>query len=381
MELTVCHISFSSFPGQGSLAIYEFAHQLALVDNDVIVVATSKKNEPSYERKNDNLAVYKTHTKKIKKASLYPLIFTIKAILLLSKITNLYEVDIVHIHNFPGACMIPLFLRRKAKKWIYFTTSGPIKKGIYSYLGFKEQIFESFFFDHIILRDESHVKQFNYRNKEDISIVPIGANFDMFKSGKNEKLRQKMDMSQDSIVFVYTGSVHPARNVKNLIYAFQKINKIYKNTKLLIVGDGDDLVNLKNLAESLNMENDVIFTGYVDYESMPAYLNAADIAISYVPITPQYDLQPPLKTVEYLASGLPTIATDTLGNRGFIKDGYNGLLVDDDIVSLADAMTKLIENEELREKFKKNSRNSVFEYDWKNIVENKLIPVYEKVLE
>jgi glycosyltransferase involved in cell wall biosynthesis len=109
-------------------------------------------------------------------------------------------------------------------------------------------------------------------------------------------------------------------------------------------------------------------------------LNAADIGISYVPKTPQYDPQPPLKTVEFLACGLPTIATDTVGNRVFIRNEYNGLLIDDTVESLSNAIVKLVTDTSLRTKFASVSRQSVRKYDWQNIVEKKLIPIYRWII-
>ena len=113
---------------------------------------------------------------------------------------------------------------------------------------------------------------------------------------------------------------------------------------------------------------------------VPEYLGIADIGISYIPINEFFDRQPALKTLEYLAGGLPVIATNTAGNRLFIKHGYNGLLTGDDEDGLAQAIESLAADRKLREELACNSRGSVKDFDWTQIVKGQLLPVYETVL-
>ena len=373
--MRICHIQFAYYPDQGNIDIYEYTKALSDLGNEVHVIVAGRKGE-KLEEKINGVKVHRIFFSSLKKRNFKSLLFFFKALKKLKKYN--INFDIVHVYMSLGSCIVPIF-RNKKTKYILDIRSGGITSKIYSLLAKIIINIESIFFDDIIVLDKKLADKL-FKNKKKVNIVPLGANFEKFKLGKNEKLRNKLDISKNHVVFIYTGSIYHTRDLRNIIYAFQKVNKIYNKTKLLFIGYGDDLKNLKNLTKSLNIEKNVIFTGYINYEKIPEYLNAADIAISYVPITPEYESQPPLKTVEYLASGLPTIATNTLGNKKFIKNGYNGILTNDDVNSLSDSMTKLIENEELREKFKKNSRDSVQEYDWKKIVENRLIPVYEKVL-
>ena len=109
-------------------------------------------------------------------------------------------------------------------------------------------------------------------------------------------------------------------------------------------------------------------------------MGACDVGISYVPMVPEYNIQPALKTLEYLSCSLPVLATKTLGNRKHLQDNENGLLSNDDPVSFSRVINEISLNKTLREKLKENARPSILEYDWKQIIQNYLLPAYETIL-
>ncbi|MBU7018530.1 MAG: glycosyltransferase family 4 protein [Theionarchaea archaeon] len=369
--MRVCHIGFSQFPGIGTIAMYEYSRNLARLGIDVHVIAVGKKRE---DREIDgvHVSLYESHS--LKKRSIYPLLFTRMLLSHLRAFSD-SEYDIIHVYHFPGSFFLPFFLKSKGRKWVFFTTSGPIRGGITSYMGWRLQSFESRFFDHIILRDESHVSQFRYRGNE-ISIVPIGVDLSLFYPGESE-IREMYGIDPDEFLFLYVGNLHPARRVETLIEALKMVN-MQKKAKLMVVGNGGTR-RLKQYAEAAGSDH-VIFTGRVPYDDVPSYMRCCSVFISYVPRTPEFDIQPPLKTVEALASGLPVIATDTLGNRRFITHMENGFLSGDDAVSLKNAMMELMENDALTEKLAKNAEKSVADLDWGAIVKKKLLPTYEQLL-
>lgn len=375
--MNICHIQYAYYPGQGNIALYEYTQALSRLGNNTDVIVAGRKEEKSKDNIND-VNVYRVSFPLVSMKNLGSLFFFIKAVKELKRAEKIQNFDIVHVYMGPGSFLVPLFGNKK-KKYVLDVRSGGIKGRFSSYLAKIIINIESKFFDSIIVLDEGVAKKI-FGNK-DIHIVCLGANLETFKPGRNENLRKKLGIAKDDIAFIYTGSVHPARNLKNIIYAFKEVTTNHENTKLLLVGEGKDLNNLKNTAEMLNVKDKIIFTGYIDYKKVPDMINAADIAISYVPVTPEYEFQPLLKTVEYIFCEIPTIATNTAGNRKFINHRYNGILVDDGCNSLADAMIMLIEDVPLRETLKKNCRDSVAAYDWKTIVENDLIPVYEKLTE
>lgn len=374
--MKVCHIGFSRYPGIGSIAMYEYSRNLSSLGVDVSVVAAGETTE---EKIIDGVRVFFIRSFSVTNLSIYPLLFVIKCIWYLRKIPD-NEFDIIHMYHFPFSSLLPVFFRSKAKKWVFFTTSGPVKGSLISFLGWKLQTLESRVFDHIILRDATHIPQFSYRKDNSITIVPIGANFHLF-SPQSSSIREDYGIDGEEFLFMYVGSLSPVRRIETLIDAVNILTD-EKNVRLMIVGNGwtEELKDYYHTAKEEDGKDTIIFTGAIPYDHVPRYLAAANCFVSYVPITPEFTIQPPLKTVEALACGLPVIATNTLGNRRFICDRENGLLAEDDVSSISSAMLSIMHDSELRERLKRHARTSVQEYNWKRIVKETLLPTYERIL-
>jgi glycosyltransferase involved in cell wall biosynthesis len=273
---------------------------------------------------------------------------------------------------------------RKRSKWVMEVRTSLVKGGI------REKIDNFVFnsavgaYDGLVFIDDMLKDRMLARKRETRAIsVPVGTNLENFKpNGDNREAKKKLGYQDRDFVFIYAGVLHPTRNLEVILSALAELGGGVrgKTPRLLFVGDGDDRKNLTEKSERMGLAENVRFQGRVPYSELPALINAADAALSFVPITDIYDVQPPKKTVDYLASGLPVIATDTVGNRRFITNGDNGILVRDNPRELASAMKKIIEDDDLRESLANKARRSVSEYDYKAITENLLLPFYSAIL-
>ncbi len=223
----------------------------------------------------------------------------------------------------------------------------------------------------------------NKRKSNKFFFVSWGVNAQIFSPPTlkdKQMIRKKLGFKIDDIILISIGTLSPTRELENIIIGFKDL--LYQlrnqNIKLIIIGDGPDYNHLVNLAEKYNLTNKAIFLGYLPHKKIPMYLKAADIGICYLPIS-LYDVQPSLKVLEYLACSLPTIATNTYGNRMYIKNNCNGLIINDSHYDLTLAMNKLIENKELRQYMSANSRLDRQKYDWYFIVKNYLLPQCRKM--
>ena len=370
----ICHIQFAYYPGQGNTDIYEYTKSLAELEQDVYAIVAGRKNE---KQKNIVNGV------KVKRIFInfknQTTVQSLKFYLVLIKNSRDYiktnNFDIVHVYSSFGCFLLPLFIKHKGK-WIYDIRSGAIGgkiKGICSKI---IQRFEALFFDAVITLDEALGNSIFNKNKRNLYIVPLGANLEVFRQLKSKNIRDRYNIKKDEYLLLYIGAIHKKRRLTDIITAFKKVIKEKDKIKLMLVGGGPALSELKGTVNQLNLGNQIIFTGQIRYDEIPRYINSADIGLSYIPITKEYNLQPPLKTVEYMACELPTIATNTLGNRRFIKHKFNGLLIKDNPSDLAKSIVTMIDNEKLRKKIAKNSRNSIKHYHWTTIVKEKLLPIY-----
>ena len=124
----------------------------------------------------------------------------------------------------------------------------------------------------------------------------------------------------------YTGSLYAWKGVDTLISAM----KFLPDEKLLIVGGGDRLVKLKNMAKDEGTDYRVEFVGAVSHSSIPDYLSQAKVAV--LPNIPQgpSEFSSPLKLFEYMACGIPVVASNIPVFREILTDGKNAILFEPD---------------------------------------------------
>ncbi|MBN1993404.1 MAG: glycosyltransferase family 4 protein [Anaerolineae bacterium] len=291
--------------------------------------------------------------------------------------------DLVHVYPFSGAFLLPLLGRRISKaKWIYNIRSGPISSGIKRRLENLSPILRQvLFFDAVFIISESVARSIFGTMKPNFYIAPLGVNLEKFNPVGNSKIRERLGYSNNDFIFIYSGVLDKRRRLDTLLYALKQAQVKCPQLKLVLIGNGPDKLNLINLAKDLSIVDRVVFEGYVPYQSVPAYLSAADMGVSYLPIESGYYIQPPLKVAEYLGCGLPVIATNTEGHQYFIQDCFNGLLIDDTPEALAnDAFIRIARDQTLLNQIQNHARSSVLEHSWQKIVDTHLLPAYQKIL-
>jgi glycosyltransferase involved in cell wall biosynthesis len=214
-------------------------------------------------------------------------------------------------------------------------------------------------------------------------IVPIGFNSKkLYPISENEKLilRKQKGIELGQIVLIYAGAISRTRNLRRLFESIKEVGNQFENIRLVMVGDGDAFDDLKVLAIRMKIDKYVTFTGRVAYDEMVEYYGIADIGISYIPINKNFNYNPPLKTYEYLACGLPCVATSTVSNCMIVKDKSNGILTEDSVQSIANGIISLLKNKDILENIKLNARKSVASHSFDIIAERYLMSIYEDVL-
>jgi glycosyltransferase involved in cell wall biosynthesis len=102
---------------------------------------------------------------------------------------------------------------------------------------------------------------------------------------------------------------------------------LHKNPtlKFLILGEGEDFIPLQRLVESLGLQHQVIMPGRIEYDILADYLRLGHVAL--LPFRPELvtHCALPGKVLQYLACGLPTIATPLNGLQSMIAPNKGGL--------------------------------------------------------
>ncbi len=127
--------------------------------------------------------------------------------------------------------------------------------------------------------------------------------------------------------------------------------------------------NIRDLIQNNNLGEIIRFVGRVKHSELQQFFNLSNVGVSFVPITPYFNYQPPTKTFEYCLSGLFCLATNTHANSEVI-DNTNGLLIEDTSEGFCGGLDYFWKNRYSID-YEKVSQ-SLKDYSWENIVKNNL---------
>ena len=146
-------------------------------------------------------------------------------------------------------------------------------------------------------------------------------------------------------------------------YALQALHilvhqKHYHDVLLVLMGRGDQLPKLKHLAQDLQLEDYVHFTGWLTMRDVLRYLRVADIGVSPDPGNELNNRSTMLKTLDYMGMGVPVVAFDLPETR--YSAGDAALYAQPNSVEeFADQIAILLEDEGLRHYVGRNGRQRV----------------------
>ena len=214
---------------------------------------------------------------------------------------------------------------------------------------------------------------------ERIVHISNSVDIDQFKPPERRENR-----NSKNICFV--GRLEEQKGLEYLIKAMDIIKSKGNCVKLFIVGEGQLKANLEELCKKLTLENLVVFVG-ITHDVLPYYQDAS------IFVLPSISEGMPLSLLEAMSCGLPVIATLVGGNAEVLDSsagnkivshyhiGEYGILVNPrDVTSLAEALLRLLNDEELSKQLGKKARNLIEEkFSQENII-NEYIDLYYSLL-
>lgn len=163
-------------------------------------------------------------------------------------------------------------------------------------------------------------------NKNKIFVIEDSIDFEKFKNAEGgDAIKQKYNISNEFIV-MYHGTLMKLKGLDTFIRAVPTVVSKYKSIKFFIIGDGEELKKLKRLAKELNIEDYVIFTGWIKYDDIQSYLNICDIGIPIRKNTLANNQIITTALLQYWASSKPVIAPKLTAISDVIQENINGFL-------------------------------------------------------
>lgn len=200
-----------------------------------------------------------------------------------------------------------------------------------------------------------------------VSIVPNAVDVSLFSRPVTEeesrRLKKRLGKRAEDVFLVTTSRLVVKNAVGDVIRALPFLPD---TVKFLILGQGYQEAELKDLARSLNVADRVIFMGYVPHAAMPPYLHISDIFIR-----PAVSEGLGNSFLEAMAARLPVIATPVGGIPDFLVDGETGLFCEvNDPRSIAQKVGKLMKDAESREYIVSRAAEMVSRsYTWERVAE------------
>lgn len=203
-----------------------------------------------------------------------------------------------------------------------------------------------------------------------IKAISNGIDSSIFNNSKYKQVRNKYSKKGNLILFV--GRIAHEKNIFYLLDCFKLILKKLPETKLIIVGDGPQLKELKESVKSLNLSGKVIIIGKIAHEKLvkSSIFKASDLFVTASTTETQG-----ITMLEAQANGLVCVGIDAGGTKELIKNNYNGYLVKKgNKRDFANKTVKLLLNSSLRERMQKNTLKEIKHHFISNVIE-----IWEKV--
>lgn len=227
--------------------------------------------------------------------------------------------------------------------------------------------------DKIILAEDSYLN--NYKNSSKSVVI------------RNYVIQNMPNMTSEYISspnIIYIGGITEGRGILEMLESVNVLKNIFKNIKLTLVGPiySETLkIRIANLINNYNIDDNVEFTGRVEYENVYDIILKNSICLSLLHPEPNYIESLPTKLFEYMLCGKPVIASNFPLWKTIVEDNKCGLTVNPlNSKEISNAIEYIMEHPDEARQMGENGRKAVEErYNWES-EGKKLLEIYEDLL-
>ncbi|QDW98794.1 N-acetyl-alpha-D-glucosaminyl L-malate synthase BshA [Staphylococcus agnetis] len=242
----------------------------------------------------------------------------------IANVINEHDLDVLHMHYAIPHAICGILARQMSGKDIKIMTT--LHGTDITVLGYDHALRNAIKFgiekSDIVTSVSQSLKDETYQIIEpDKEIVPI-YNFvreHEFPVGHQPELRASYGISQDEKVIIHVSNFRKVKRIDTIIETFAHIRKNIK-AKLLLIGDGPELLDMRQLVKSLNLTDDVLFLGKQD--CMSNFYQISDLVLL---MSEKESFG--LTLLEAMNSGVIPIGTSAGGIKEVIKHEETGFLV------------------------------------------------------
>ena len=208
--------------------------------------------------------------------------------------------------------------------------------------------------------------------KEKIEVIHnfIDANRGMRRT---ENCQRSQYAPKGEKILMHASNFRPVKRTTDVVRIFQRVREQIP-AKLLLLGEGPDRILVQQVIRDLNLQNDVIFLGQIDF--IDDLLKCADVFL-----LPSEQESFGLAALEAMNCAIPVIGATTGGMAEVVVDGETGYLFPvGEISAMAKAAVALLQDPEKHTQFKENARKRAVHTFATNVIMPQWNQFYERVL-
>lgn len=212
---------------------------------------------------------------------------------------------IIHIHLSILWFVCLAAVGTKVNKMFHTLHSDPVKTS-YGIHVFVDRLFYVLFkVKPFALNEEMKDKANKLFKISTTKVLFNGINIESYNNSHRQQQRERYGITGDCFVLGHVGRFHEIKNHKKIIEVFYEVKKIRPLSKLILVGDGEKMTQIKQLVNSFSLVDDVIFTGTSN--EIPKMLSMMDCFIF-----PSLFEGLGIVLLEAQAAGLRCVVSDTI---------------------------------------------------------------------
>ncbi|MDW4067054.1 glycosyltransferase family 4 protein [Staphylococcus saprophyticus] len=219
------------------------------------------------------------------------------------------------------------------------------------------------------LAKENKIKILGYGSSNGINLKDFNISDNLIDVDIKEQLN-------NSFVIGYIGRIVKDKGISELIKAFQKLQKLNYNVKLLIVGDFEKADSIsKEEIDIIKNDNNIVWVNRV--ENPVAYFNNMDIFVF-----PTYREGFGNVSIEAQLLKIPVITTNVTGARDTVINEKTGFIVEkNEVESIVEKIELLINDENYRENLGENGKARIEKFFSNDVIWNDLEKMYTDLLQ
>lgn len=188
------------------------------------------------------------------------------------------------------------------------------------------------------------VSKYEYIKRKRIQVIYNGIRDISDQDANRDQLLGELGLSADDRYIGTISRLEPIKNQSMMLKAFSIAKKDIDNLKLIIIGDGAKRQDLEELASELSIQDDVIFTGFLNNPQR-------FISIFEIFLLSSFSEGTSMTLLEAMCLSKPCVVTDVGGNPEIVQNGKTGLVTSsDDVVAFSRSILSLLTSERERER-------------------------------